>query len=70
MGTNNKAALRQIFDILVNAIGAAGAQGIPAGHLYAMLMAYGMTLEQFNTFVDVMVGSGKVRKSGHLLIAA
>ncbi len=37
--------------------------GIPAGHLYAMMMQY-MTLDQFNMIMGTLVEMKKVRKQG------
>ena len=45
-------------------------QGLPEGHLYAMLMPMGCKIEQFNQLVSLLVGSGKVKKKGNLLVAA
>jgi hypothetical protein len=65
-----KAALLQIVDAIVEAIEARGDQGTPEGPLYATLMPFGCTLEQFNMFVEVLVTTGKVRKRGNLLFPA
>lgn len=45
-------------------------EGVPEGTLYAMLMTIGCSLERFNTIVNIMVSAGKVKKQGHLLLAA
>ncbi len=43
--------------------------GIPAGHLYAMMMQY-MTLDQFNMIMSTLVSMKKVRKQGLLYLPA
>lgn len=45
-------------------------EGVPEGTLYAMLMSIGCSLERFNTIVNIMISSKKVRREGHLLLAA
>ncbi len=40
---------------------------IPAGELYAVLMAQGCTLAQFNELVKILTGSGLVSHRGDLL---
>ena len=44
-------------------------EGVPSGHLYAMLMSYGVDLETYELFIGSLVASGKIRKSNDLLIA-
>jgi len=43
--------------------------GIPAGHLYAMMMQY-MTLDQFNMIMNTLVGMKKIKKQGLLYLPA
>ena len=45
-------------------------EGLPEGHLYALLMPMGCTLDHFNKLVDLLVGSGRVKKQGGKLVAA
>ena len=45
-------------------------EGIPEGHLYAILMPTGCTLPRFNQLVDLLIGSGKVKRQGQRLLAA
>ena len=40
---------------------------IPSGHLYAMLMPSGCTLEQFNMLIAVFKEAGKVREEKNVL---
>ena len=39
----------------------------PAGHLYAALMATGISLEMFDKIIDSFISAGKVRKANHML---
>ena len=41
---------------------------IPQGTLYAALMTLGMDLPAFNRLVDLIVGTGLVRREGHELV--
>lgn len=38
--------------------------GAPGGHIYAALMHVGLTLDQFEQVMALLVKVGKVRKSG------
>jgi hypothetical protein len=60
------AAVRMIADAIVDAVKAAGAMGAPGGVLYAALMAYGISLSQFESLMSAMVSAGKLTKHGHL----
>jgi len=67
MSNKARSALLAIVDTLAEAVNASP-HGLPEGHLYAMLMAYGCTLDQFNGLVSAMVQTGKIRKRGNLLL--
>jgi hypothetical protein len=60
--------LKIIADIVIEAI-QASPQGAPGGHLYAALMSTGMTLEQFERLINLLVETGKVTKRGQLYFA-
>lgn len=65
----NKEALMafiQLCDAVCDAVKEAGAQGAPAGPMYAAFMSYGMSLEQFERMMNVLVSAGRLRKSGNL----
>ena len=63
-------AIVQIVSALVECIEAAGNRGVPEGELYAVLMPTGCNLEQFQQLVSLLTESGRVKKQGHLLLAA
>lgn len=54
-----------IHDIIV----AAGVQGIPSGHLYAMLMNY-MALDTYQNVIALMMKTCGVTLKNHVLHAA
>lgn len=56
----------QLCNAVVDAVKEAGPQGAPAGPMYAAFMSVGMSLEQFERMMDLLVKSGRLRKSGHL----
>ena len=57
-----------VIDATNQAIKESGKQGIPEGHLYAMVMDI-MSLETFNSIINLLVEAGKVIRVGHLLTA-
>jgi hypothetical protein len=63
------AILKAVGDSIIGAVKAAGPLGAPGGTLYAALMTYGCTLEQFNQIMDVLVQVGKLEKRGELYFA-
>lgn len=63
-------AIQMIAEAIVEAVKAAGKLGAPAGTIYAALMTYGITLEQFNQFMAALEKVGKVRRKGLLYFAA
>lgn len=60
--------LKPILDTVQEIIKGAGSQGIPSGHLYAMLMAY-MDLQTYQTMIGLMVKAGGVTLQNHVLRA-
>ena len=60
--------VRAFCDTIVEAVEETGDEGVPAGHMYAALMPSGCTLSQFDTMIDVLVASGRIRKRGFLLL--
>jgi hypothetical protein len=60
--------LKAVLVIMLEVIQSAGPTGIPSGHFYAQLMGH-MTFKTYQDLIDVLVASGKVRLSGHVLTA-
>jgi hypothetical protein len=57
----------KVINTIHNCIEDAGEEGIPSGHLYAMLMGFGMTLDSYNAVISYLKKAGKITDSGHLL---
>lgn len=60
----------EVISALYQAIAAAGEQGVPSGHLYAMTMNSFASVDAYESCIRVLVNSGLVRNEGHLLTAA
>jgi hypothetical protein len=56
----------KFLNLIVDCAREAGPQGAPAGPMYAALMQHGCTLEQFESFMSILVEAKRLRKSGHL----
>lgn len=52
-----------ICNSFIEAVKVGGSQGVPAGHMYAAVMGQ-MSLNDFQTIMDVLVSRGFVRKTG------
>ena len=65
-----KAALKAIADAVIDVVRQAGPLGCPGGTLYAALMTYGASLEQYEQFMSVLVLTGKLTKRGDLYFIA
>ena len=61
-----RAVMTLIVDMIEDAIKEAGEDGIPSGHLYAMLCGM-MHVDTFNSFIDHLEKEGKITNKGHLL---
>jgi hypothetical protein len=57
-----------LIETLREAIEACGSRGIPAGHLYAMVMDK-VSLQVFEKCIGLLVEAGRVKRSSHLLTA-
>lgn len=60
-----KDQVRTLLNVIVETVKEAGEQGAPAGPMYAALMTTGMSLEQFETIMGVLVRTGHLRHSNH-----
>ena len=59
-------AIKAITDAVVSMVKESGTNGKPSGHIYAVLMTHGITLEQYESIMATLVRLGKLRKSGQL----
>lgn len=57
-------ALKAICDGILETVQLAGPLGAPGGHLYAALMAHGVSLEQFEQLMGGLVAGKLLRKQG------
>jgi hypothetical protein len=64
MTAEQRAALKAICDAIIDAVKAAGPLGAPGGVLYAALMSYGCTLEQFENLMAGLVRAKMLEKRG------
>ncbi len=56
--------IAEVIATLIEAVKVAGSMGVPAGHMYAMLMSK-LTLAQFQKLMDLTVRTGMVRHVNH-----
>ena len=66
MTSDQMKLLRVVVTAILEAIHASGPSGAPAGVLYAALMAYGCTLQQFQSVMGSLERIGLVRRDGLL----
>lgn len=64
--TSRAVALLEVLEAVVEAIDDCGQTGMPSGILYASLMTQGCTLQQFERMMEILVESGRIRKSGQV----
>lgn len=57
-------AIAKIADAIVDAVTVAGPAGAPGGVLYAALMNFGCSLDQFESFMAGLIRVGRVEKRG------
>jgi hypothetical protein len=66
MNERQRLAFRLIAEAFEEAIGAAGSQGIPSGHLYAMVM--GKTdLATYEAIIGSLKATGRIVERNHVL---
>lgn len=63
---NRAKALIMVAEIILEAIQAAGSEGIPSGHLYAMVMGH-INCETYQLIIRALASAGKITNNGHLL---
>ncbi len=55
-----------IIDLVHSAVKETGVNGIPSGHLYAMLMGY-ISVETYQIIINYLVQAKKITNVSHLL---
>ena len=66
MTNQQRDVLRQVANAVVESVKEGGTMGVPGGYLYAALMAYGFSLENFESLMAGLVSCKMFRKSGDL----
>ncbi len=61
-------ALVALADAVAEIVEAGGELGVPGGTLYAALMTYGCTLEQFEGLMRALVATRRVVRRGDLYV--
>lgn len=61
-----EAAAWVLVGAIRDAIREAGEEGIPSGHLYAMIMDK-VSLESYNSVIDLLKRTGMISECNHLL---
>lgn len=64
--TTEMIALIKIMTALTAAVKEAGEQGAPSGPMYAAVMTHGVSLEQYQRMMGVLVNAGILRLSNHV----
>ena len=62
-------AIKMVADAVIEAVQAAGSFGAPGGVIYAGLMAFGCTLQQYESIMSALVQAGKLTRKGQLYFA-
>lgn len=62
--------VRLLASAIIDSVAASGHTGAPGGHLYAALMAHGISLNQFEQIMSALVREGYLRKEGHVYFAS
>ena len=68
MATDRRKIIFQMANAIYEAIAEAGEEGIPSGHLYAMLTGI-MSLDVYNNLIDTLKRTGMVTEKFHVLTA-
>jgi len=66
---NKDLLVKIVCDSIIQTVREAGTLGAPGGHLYAALMTYGFTFEQFATIMGSLVRIGKLERRGEVYFA-
>lgn len=69
MKEDQKEAMQQALDGVYEAIKSTGNSGIPSGHLYAMMMEFGCSIDVFEYLISTLKKEGKITENNYLLKA-
>jgi hypothetical protein len=59
-------AIAAVASAIIEAVRAAGSTGAPGGVIYAALMGQGCSLSQYESLMEALVRTDKLRRSGDL----
>lgn len=57
----------RVVSAIVGTVSDMGEAGAPSGHIYAALMSQGVSLDQYNKIIDMLIAKKLVRLSNHVL---
>lgn len=60
----------EMIRIAYEAVASRGTEGMPSGHLYALMMSAFASVDQYQSMVDLMVRTKLLSQNGLILIAA
>jgi hypothetical protein len=66
MTNQESTLLRKVAVAIIETVRESGSMGAPAGPMYAAMMSYGFSLENFEQIMAGLVAAKMLRKSGHL----
>jgi hypothetical protein len=64
--TEQVAAVIEVLHAIAEVVKAAGPQGIPSGHLYAMLLGH-LSLRQYELCIDKLISSNVIKQTNFVL---
>jgi len=70
MTTNQAMAAIELIKLAYEAVAAKGKEGMPSGHLYALMMPAFDDLASYESMINIMLRTKLLSKTGHLLVAA
>lgn len=65
--TRHLMIMRSLLDAIVEAVNDAGPLGVPAGHIYAILLAYGCPLHAYEQIIVGLVNAKRIDRRGDVL---
>jgi hypothetical protein len=70
MNTKQAMAAVELIKLAYGAVAERGKEGMPSGHLYALMMPAFENVEQYNSMIALMERTQLLTKTGHVLVAA
>jgi hypothetical protein len=68
--TTEMESAKKVIVAVYSAVKETGTKGMPSGHLYALLMQYGFTLDRYNNLIQGLCDLGFIRQEGYVLYAS